>query len=60
MNILSEAVEYVDIDQLKHLKFEVNNGKYTVSLVDSTGYEIVRGYGDTAIEAINDLHAGLV
>lgn len=60
MNILNEVAEYIDINQLKHLKFEENNGEYKVSLTDSTGYEIVRGYGHTVIEAINDLHASLI
>lgn len=60
MNTLNEIGEYVDTDQLKHLKFELSSSKYTVSLVDSTGYEIVKGYGNTVIEAINDLHSCLV
>ena len=60
MSIVNEVAEYVDLSQLKHLKFEVYNGEYTVSLIDATEYEIVRGYGNTVIEALNDLHAGLV
>lgn len=60
MSTINELAEYVDTDQLKHLKFEESNGKYTVSLVDSTGYEIVKGYGNSVIEAINDLHSCLV
>ncbi len=60
MSTINELAEYVDTDQLKHLKFEVSNSEYTVSLLDSTGYEIVKGYGNTVIEAINDLHSCLV
>ncbi|EAR01700.1 hypothetical protein FB2170_14268 [Maribacter sp. HTCC2170] len=45
---------------LKYLKFEINNGSYTVSLNDLSGYDIVRGYGNTIIEAINDMHRGLI
>lgn len=53
-------MEYVDLSQLKHLKFEYNTNEYSVSLVDLDEYEIVKGYGNTVIEALNDLHAGLV
>ena len=60
MNSRSEVAEYIDIDQLKHVKVHYTNNEYSVSLVDSAEYEIVKGYGTTIIEAINDLHAGLV
>lgn len=60
MNSISEIEEYVDINQLRHIQFEHIKNEYIVSLVDSTGYEIVKGYGSTVIEAINDLHSGLV
>ena len=49
-----------NINQLKHLKFELINNEFVVALIDSTGYEIVRGYGNTIIEAINDLHNSLL
>ncbi len=60
MNTLIEVAEYIDIDQLKHVKVHYTNNEYSVSLVDSAEYEIVKGYGTTILEAINDLHAGLV
>ncbi len=60
MSMVNEVVEYVDLSQLKHLKFEYNTNEYSVSLVDLDEYEIVKGYGNTVIEALNDLHAGLV
>ena len=56
----SEVAEYIDIDQLKHVKVEYKNSEYSVTLVDAAEYEIVKGYGNTVIEALNDLHAGLV
>ena len=59
MNILEK--EIIDnIVHLKYLKFEINNGVYTVTLNDSSGYGIVRGYGSTIIEAINEMHRCLI
>lgn len=49
-----------NMDKLEHLKISVSNGEYEVSLIDTSNYEIVRGYGKTIIEAINDLHSNLV
>ena len=45
---------------LKYLKFEMDKGMYIVTLNDLSGYDIVRGYGNTIIEAINDMHRGLI
>ncbi|PKV50255.1 hypothetical protein ATE84_2310 [Aquimarina sp. MAR_2010_214] len=47
-------------DHLKHLLFEEVNDAYIVSLNDSSGYAVVKGYGNTVIDAINDLHSGLI
>lgn len=48
------------IEQLQHLKFEKNANECIVTLVDSNGYEIIKGYGKIAIEALNDLHSALL
>ncbi len=45
---------------LKYLKFEMFNGIYSASLNDLSGYIITRGYGNTIIEAINDMHKNLI
>ena len=50
----------IDLNQLKFLKVEKRKNEYVVTLVDGTGYEILKGYGITSIEAINDLHSNLV
>lgn len=53
--------EIVDkLNHLKYLKFEVINKTYVASLNDTNGYTIIKGYGDTVIEAINDLHHNLI
>ena len=45
---------------LKYLKFSKRKKEYIVALVDDGGYEIIRGYGETAIEALNDMHNNLI
>lgn len=60
MNSKSELEEYIDANQLQHLQINQIKNQYIISLIDSTGYEIVKGYGGTIIDAINDLHSGFL
>jgi len=46
--------------QFKYLKFEKDNGIHIVTLNDLSGHDIVRGYGNTIIEAINDMHRCMI
>ncbi|MBV1923294.1 MAG: hypothetical protein KUG68_04610 [Flavobacteriaceae bacterium] len=57
---LENKMEDINITALEHLMFEVNNGEHIVNLVDHEGYIITRGYGNTIIEAINDMHHNLI
>ncbi|MBQ4914574.1 hypothetical protein J8L85_09025 [Maribacter sp. MMG018] len=50
----------INTNELKHLSFNRKEGQYIVSLLDSDKYAVLRGYGKTPTEAINDLHAGLL
>ena len=45
---------------LKYLKFGREQNEYAVALVDESGYEIIKGYGNSTIEAINDMHNNLI
>ncbi len=58
---LLEKMNLTDVvlGELKHLKFEHFDDQHIVTLVDLTGYEIIRGYGHTLVEAMNDLHSTL-
>jgi hypothetical protein len=63
MEELQEELEQQIIqskNELKYLKFEELSNEHVVTLIDETGYEIIRGYGNTIIEAINDLHSNLI
>lgn len=50
----------LDTIQIKHLKFKKMGLIYSVSLIDGTGYEVVRGYDDSEVDAINDMHSNLL
>lgn len=47
-------------NQFKYLKVIAEKNRYTVTLIDNQEYEILKGYGNTALEAINDLHSNLI
>jgi len=51
---------HVNTIEFEHLMLEVKNGEHIVTLVDAQGYKIISGYGNSAIEAINDMHHNLV
>ena len=53
-------IKQVQLQELKHLKFEVENEEHIVTLVDSERYSITKGYGKTIIEAMNDMHHNLI
>ncbi len=63
MNVIEIIEHYKEVsllEQLRHLKFEKQNDQHVVTLVDSNQNEIIKGYGKTAIEAVNDLHSTLL
>ncbi len=47
-------------NKFKYLKFNKLNDEHIISLVDDKGFEVSRGFGNTLIDAINDLHSCLV
>lgn len=46
--------------KLKHLVFDYGIDEYIVTLVDAEGFKIVSGYGESIVDAINDLHHNLI
>jgi hypothetical protein len=47
-------------NKLKHLKLEVIKNEFVATLMDSSGYEIIKGYGSTVEEAISDMHFNII
>ena len=50
----------VEIQKLNYLNIKESGTGMVVTLVDKEGYEILKGYGKTVEDAINDLHHNLV
>lgn len=49
----------IELEKLTNLRFEIQYNEHCVSLIDKSGYAVVRGYGENIIDAINDLHSRL-
>ena len=50
----------IEVSELKHLRFIMDDGEQVAILVDGTGHEIIKGYGNNIVAAINDLHRNLI
>lgn len=50
----------IKVNELKNIKIILENNQYTAVLVDDEGFDIIRGFGSTPTEAINDLHINLI
>lgn len=55
-----ESYKEIYLNQLRHLKFKKIDEEYVAILIDSKGHEIIKGFGNSTIEAINDLHSALL
>ena len=58
--INQELTSEIILERFKHLKFDRINNEHVVTLVDSSNHEILKGYGDSIMDAINDLHSNLL
>ena len=52
--------QQIKLIKLKHIKIEFINQEYIATLTDLKGFEIIKGYGLSTIDAINDLHKKLI
>lgn len=50
----------IGIEELQHIKFEFIKQEYVATIIDTDGFEILKGYGLSIIKAINDLHNNLI
>lgn len=50
----------IQVEELTNIRIAEIESGYSATLVDKDGFEIVRGYGETVTEALNDLHSNLI
>jgi len=50
----------IETTDLKYLKFEESHDEHIVSLIDSSNYEISKGYGSSVTDAVNDLLSNII
>ena len=55
-----EVYDSIQIGSLKNISVRENENGFVVALVDNEGVEMVRGYGETPFQALNDLHGNLI
>jgi len=58
--IIQEEGNKINLSNLKHLKIQITKLEYTVAITDSDGHELLKGYGNSIEDAINDLHHNLI
>ncbi|MEM9076934.1 MAG: hypothetical protein AAGC43_07840 [Bacteroidota bacterium] len=58
--IIKQEVCTINPLDLKHLKIITLKSEYQVVLIDPDGNEILKGFGDSIVSAINDLHQNLI
>ncbi len=60
--MITQNIQIMELNtnQLKFLKINQLGESYSVSLVDNKEFEIIKGYGSTVVEAINDMHDNLI
>jgi hypothetical protein len=50
----------IQVEELSNIKITESENGFVVALTDQEGFEIVRGFGDTLTEALNDMHSNLI
>ncbi len=50
----------LNINQLRFIKIDRFSKLYSVSLIDNEEHEIIKGYGNTILDAFNDMHDNLI
>lgn len=56
----TELLEPIIIENLNNISIQESEIGFVVALVDDVGIELVRGYGNSPEEALNELHRNLI
>ena len=60
LSLIEQEIIETPLTHFKYLKLDIDKGIYVATLQDNSEHNIVRGYGKTVIEAINDMHSCLL
>jgi hypothetical protein len=55
-----ETEDTIQAEELSNIRVSETETGFVVALTDQEGFEIVRGFGDTITEALNDMHSNLI
>jgi len=55
-----ETVDTIQAEELSNIRVSKTETGFVVALTDQEGFEIVRGFGDTVTQALNDMHSNLI
>lgn len=55
-----ETEDTIQAEELSHIRVSETENGFVVALTDTEGFEIVRGFGETITDALNDLHSNLI
>lgn len=54
------TTDTIQVEELSNIQITESENGFVVALTDQEGFEIVRGFGDTVTEALNDMHSNLI
>jgi hypothetical protein len=55
-----ETLDTIRAEELNNIRVSETETGFVIALIDEHEFEIVRGFGDTITEALNDMHRNLI
>lgn len=55
-----ETADTIQAEELSNIRVSETETGFVVALTDQEGFELVRGFGNTVTEALNDMHSNLI
>ena len=55
-----ETTDTIQTEELSNIRVSETENGFFVALTAKEGFEIVRGFGNTITEALNDMHSNLI
>lgn len=58
--LTSKKTNCIELTNFKYLRFYQMKNQNIAVLIDDKGFEIIKGYGSSLVDALNDLHQNLI